>query len=299
VPARQRIGNLIGVLVPFIGVGVALALAWERLVGPTDVAILAAMYVATALGTSIGFHRLLTHRSFETYRPIKYAFAVLGTLSVEGSVTRWVATHRAHHAFADADGDPHSPHSPHAFGTGLGATLRGLWHAHVGWLLTRGHSADPARFARDLVEDRGMVIISRAFPAIVAAGLMLPFALGWFLEGSLRGGVTAAVCGGLVRIFLWHQVSFGVNSLCHSFGRRRFATGDRSTNLFWLALPSMGDAWHHNHHAFPRSARHGFEWWQLDVSALVIAAMRRMGLAWNVIEIPPDRVRQKEAVPLT
>jgi stearoyl-CoA desaturase (Delta-9 desaturase) len=288
---RQRIGNLIGVTIPFAGFLVALALSWRRLVGPADIAILTAMYTASALGATLGFHRLLTHRSFETYKPVKYVLAVLGSLSVQGSVIRWVASHRKHHAHADHEGDPHSPH---AHGAGLAAGLRGLWHAHVGWLLGRGHQADARRYARDLLDDRGMVAISRAFPAIVAAGLVLPFGLGYLLTGTLRGGFTGLVCGGLVRIFLFHHVSFSVNSLCHFFGARRFETGDRSTNFFWLALPSMGEAWHNNHHAFPRSARHGLRWWELDPCGLVIRAMRRLGLAWNVIEIPLERQRQKE-----
>jgi stearoyl-CoA desaturase (delta-9 desaturase) len=291
VPNGQRIGNLIGVTIPFAGFVAALALTWQRLVGVSDLAILTSMYAASALGATLGFHRLLTHRSFETYRWVKYVFAVLGSLSVQGSVIRWVASHRKHHAHADHDGDPHSPH---AWGAGLGASLRGLWHAHVGWLLTNGHQADARRYAKDLLEDRGMVAISRAFPLIVAAGLVVPFGLGYLFEGTLEGALTALVCGGFVRIFLFHHVSFSVNSACHFFGSRRFETDDHSTNLFWLALPSMGEAWHNNHHAFPRSARHGLRWWELDPSALVIRAMGRIGLAWNVVEIPPERLRQRE-----
>jgi stearoyl-CoA desaturase (Delta-9 desaturase) len=282
------------VTVPFAGLVIALALAWERLIGLPELAILAVMYMASALGNSVGFHRLLTHRSFETYRPVKYLFAVLGSLAVQGSVIKWVASHRKHHAHADDEGDPHSPH---AFGTGVGASLRGLWHAHVGWLLTKGHQADPRRYARDLIEDRGMVALSRAFPGIVLAGLLVPAALGYALTGTVRGAIAAFVVGGLVRVFLYHHVTFSVNSLCHFFGTRRFNTEDKSTNVFWLALPSMGEAWHNNHHAFPRSAVHGLRWWEVDPAALTIRAMRRLGLAWNVVEISPERQREREAQP--
>jgi stearoyl-CoA desaturase (delta-9 desaturase) len=163
----------------------------------------------------------------------------------------------------------------------------------MGWLLTRGHQADPARYAKDLIEDRGMRVIGRAFPLIVVAGFALPFGIGFVLGGTLRAAFAALVCGGLARVFLWHHVTFSINSLCHVFGSRQFGTPDRSTNLFWLALPSMGEAWHNNHHAFPRSARHGLRWWQLDPSAFVIRAMAAVGLAWNVIEITPERQRQK------
>ena len=290
-PKGQRIGNLIGVTVPFAGFVLALGLSWRRLIGVSDVTLLAVMYTVSALGATLGFHRLLTHRSFETYRWVKYVLAVLGSLSVQGPVIRWVASHRKHHAHADHDGDPHSPHMEDA---GLGASLRGLWHAHVGWLFAKGHQADARRYARDLLEDRGMVAISRAFPAIVAAGLVVPFGLGYLLTGTLRGGLTGLVCGGLVRIFLFHHVAFSVNSICHFFGARRFETEDCSTNVFWLALPSMGEAWHNNHHAFPRSARHGLRWWEVDPCGLIIAGMRRLGLAWNVVEIPLERQRQKE-----
>src|SRR5438552_7182756 len=178
---RQRIGNLVGLTVPFAAFIAAIVLTWNELVGPADLAILAFMYSASAFGATVGFHRLLTHRSFQTHKATEYVFAVLGTLSVQGSVISWVADHRQHHAHADADGDPHSPYG---YGTGFGAALRGLWHAHAGWLLTRGHQADAGRYAKDLVEDRGMVLINRAFLPIVGAGLAIPFALGYLVTGG-------------------------------------------------------------------------------------------------------------------
>jgi len=285
-PLRQRIGNLVGLGVPFAAVVVAIVLLWNRLVDGWDLAILAVMYLVSALGTTVGFHRLLTHRSFQTHKWMEYLMAVLGSLSVQGSVVKWVGDHRKHHAHSDAPGDPHSPHG---FGTGIRGALRGLWHAHAGWLLRSGHQADAARYAPDLVEDRGMVLIGRAFPVIVGGGLVLPFALGYALHGSLAGGLTGLLWGGPVRIFLFHHASFSVNSICHFMGTRRFETEDESRNVFWLALPSMGEAWHNNHHAFPRSAHHGLRWWELDVSALVIRALERARLAWNVVEISGER----------
>jgi stearoyl-CoA desaturase (Delta-9 desaturase) len=287
----QRIGNLVGVTLPLLGFAAAIALLWRQLVGPHDLVILFAMYMVSALGTTVGFHRLLTHRSFQTYKAVEYVMAVLGSTSVQGPVVRWVASHRKHHACADREGDPHTPHG---FGSGLLASLRGLWHAHVGWLLTRGHSDDARRYAKDIVEDRGMMAISRAFPLWVAVGLIVPAGLGYLVAGP-KGALTGLLWGGLVRIFLFHHLSFSVNSICHFFGRRRFQTDDHSRNVFWLALPSMGEAWHNNHHAFPRSARHGLRWWELDLSALVIRAMRRLGLAWDVVEITPERQHEVAA----
>ena len=292
-PLRRLVGNLVGVTVPFAGFTAALVFSWQRLVGPVDLAILFGMYTVSALGTTVGFHRLLTHRSFQTYKPLEYVFAVLGSLSAEAPAIRWVAIHRKHHACADDHGDPHSPNG---FGAGLRASLRGLWHAHVGWLFAGDERPDARRYAPELLEDRGMVLINRAFVPIVIAGLVVPSLLGYLLAGW-RGAVSGFLLGGLARIFLFHHVSFSVNSVCHFFGTRRFDTRDRSTNVFWLALPSMGEAWHNNHHAFPRSARHGLRRWELDISGLAIQAMRRLGLAWNVVEIPAERQRQKEIRP--
>jgi stearoyl-CoA desaturase (delta-9 desaturase) len=291
VPARQRIGNLLGVSIPVAGFFAAIALLWGDFVGPVDLTILVVGYLLAMLGVTVGWHRLLTHGAFRTSRPVRYAFAVLGTLAVQGSVIDWVADHRKHHAHADEDGDPHSPYG---YGDGFVASVKGLWHAHVGWLFEYGHRTDGERYAPDLTEDRGMVIIDRLFPAIVALGLLVPAGLGYLVTGTAEGALTGFVWGGLVRVFLGHHVTFSINSICHFFGRRRFETGDRSTNVFWLAIPSMGEAWHNNHHAFPRSARHGLRWWEVDPGGLLIRAMRRLGLVWDVVEISAERQLEKE-----
>ena len=285
----QRISNLVAVALPFLGFVAALVLLWNRAVGWTDLAMMAAMYVVTAAAVTVGFHRLLTHRSFATFKPIEYAFAALGSMAVEGRVIDWVADHRRHHAHPDAEGDPHSPHVGH------GSGLAGLWHAHIGWLLTDHGASDPRRFARDLVEDPWMRRIDSAFIALVALSLAIPFAAGWLLTGTLAGALTGLLWGGLVRIFFVHHVTWSINSVCHFHGRRRFETSDRSTNVWWLAPASLGESWHHNHHAFPRSAFHGLRWWELDPSGLIIRAMRRLGLAWNVVAIPSERQRERLA----
>jgi stearoyl-CoA desaturase (Delta-9 desaturase) len=281
--------NLVGVVVPFVAFLGALVLLWNRAVGPLDLAILALMYLLSGIGVTVGFHRLLTHRAFETHRPLKYVFAVLGSLSVQGPVITWVADHRKHHAHTDEEGDPHSPHVGH------GSGLRGLLHAHMGWLMESMGRAQRRRYAPELMEDAGMRRINRSFELIVLAGLAIPFALGYLLGGTLTAALTALLWGGLVRIFLLHHVTWSINSVCHFFGRRRFATDDHSTNVFWLALPSLGESWHHNHHAFPRSAQQGMRRWELDPSGALIALLERLGLAWNVVRITPERQRQREA----
>jgi stearoyl-CoA desaturase (delta-9 desaturase) len=284
----ERTANLIGVVVPFIGLLAAIVLLWNQAVDATDLAILAVTYLLFGFGVTVGFHRLLTHRGFRTHKPVEYGFAVLGSMALQGPVLDWVADHRKHHAHADVEGDPHSPHVGH------GSGLKGLWHAHTGWLFETQGQADWKKYAAELYEDSGMRRINRMFPWLALASLGIPTLLGWLAHGrTVEGALRGLVWGGLVRAFFLHHVTWSINSICHFFGRRRFEVEDHSTNVAWLALPSLGEAWHHNHHAFPRSAAHGLKRWELDPSAVVIRAMQRVGLAWNVVQISPDRQAAK------
>jgi len=284
----ERIANLTGVVLPFLGVIAAIVMLWDKWVDGTDLAILGVMYLLTAIGVTVGYHRLLTHRAFQTYPWLERVFAVLGSLSVQGSVMDWVADHRKHHAHTDVEGDPHSPHVGH------GSGLRGLWHAHVGWLLETQGQADWKRYAPELYEDPAMRRIGRRFPLLVVISLLVPTVAGFVLHGfTLSGALRGYVWGGLVRIFFVHHVTWSVNSICHFFGSRRFDIEDRSTNVGWLAVLSLGESWHHNHHAFPRSAYHGLRWWEVDLSGLIISGLERVGLAWNVVRIAPERQRAK------
>jgi len=284
----ERNANLAGVVLPFLGVLVAIVLLWDRAVDGIDLAILGAMYLLTGIGVTVGFHRLLTHRSFQTYPVLERTFAILGSLAVEGSVMDWVADHRKHHAHADKEGDPHSPHVGH------GSGLRGLWHAHTGWLLESQGQADWKRYASELYEDQRMRQIGRRFPLLAVASLAFPTLAGFMLHGfTLGGALRGYIWGGLVRIFIVHHVTWSVNSICHFFGRRRFDIEDRSTNVAWLCLVSFGESWHHNHHAFPRSAYHGLRRWEIDPSGWLVTALERVGLAWNVVRITPERQLQR------
>jgi len=284
----ERYANLVGVVVPFLGVLVAVVLFWNRAVDGADLGILAVMYLLTAIGVTVGFHRLLTHRAFQTYPWLERTFAVMGSLSVQGSVMDWVADHRKHHAHTDQEGDPHSPHVGH------GSGLSGLWHAHVGWLMETQGQADWKRYAPELYEDPAMRKIGRRFPLLVVLSLLIPTVAGYVLDGfTLRGALLGYIWGGLVRIFLVHHITWSVNSVCHFFGSRRFDIEDKSTNVGWLSVLSLGESWHHNHHAFPRSAYHGLRWWEVDPSGLIISTLHRLGLAWNVVRITPERQRAK------
>ncbi len=268
-------------VIPFLGVGVAAWQAWSGLLSWVDLVAFGGMYTLAIVGVTVGYHRLFTHRSFRTGAAVRAAFAVLGSMAVEGSVIAWVANHRKHHAFADREGDPHSPHIHE--GEGVWGAVRGLVHAHFGWLLRYGQRAQPRRFARDLLSDPLLRAIDRTFPVWVLAGLALPFAFGWVVGGTVDAALTALLWGGAVRIFVLHHMTYSINSLCHFFGRRPFATTDESRNLAWLAIPTFGEAWHNNHHAFPRSAMHGHGLWQLDPGGIVIRALERLGLAWDVV----------------
>jgi stearoyl-CoA desaturase (delta-9 desaturase) len=294
VSRTERTVNLLGVVVPFVGVLAAVVLLWSRAVDAIDLALLVICYLVTAVGITVGFHRLLTHRAFQTHPRVERVFAVLGSLSVQGSVMDWVADHRKHHAHTDREGDPHSPHVGH------GSGVTGLWHAHVGWLLETQGQADWKRYAPELYEDAAMRRIGRRFPLLVMVSLLVPALAGFLLHGfTLGGAARGLVWGGLVRIFLVHHVTWSVNSVCHFFGRRRFDVEDHSTNVGWLAVVSLGESWHHNHHAFPRSARHGLRWYEVDPSGWIISLMERLGLAWNVIRISPERQRARTLADLS
>ena len=266
-------------------------LLWNSFVSPADLAIAAAMYLLTAIGITVGFHRLLTHRSFQTSKPVEYIFAVLGSMAVQGPVISWVADHRKHHAHTDEEGDPHSPHVGH--GDGVRGVLAGLWHAHSGWLMSTQGRADWKRYAPDLYEDRGMRTIGRRFVAARprSAWRSRRWPATWSAARS-SGAATGLLWGGLVRVFFVHHITWSVNSVCHFLGTRRFETDDRSTNVFWLSLPSLGESWHHNHHAFPRSAvtaSNGGSWTPRHWSS---PRMEKLGLAWNVVRISPERQAQ-------
>ena len=288
----HKIGNLVGVAVPPLCVLVAIVLLWNRAIGPLELSVMAALYVLTALGITLGFHRMFTHRAFEASRPFRAIIAVLGSMAVEGSVITWVADHRKHHAFTDIEGDPHSPHLA---GPGFLGAIKGLWHAHVGWLFETVGTADRERFAPDLVKDRALQVVDKLFFLWVTLGLVIPFVLGWIIGGGLGTALTALLWGGVVRVFLLHHVTWSINSVCHFFGRKRFDIEDESRNVFWLAPFSMGEAWHHNHHAFPTSAFHGLRFWErlADPTGLVIAMLEKMGLVWNVVRVSPDRQAAK------
>ena len=266
------------VVIPLLAVGAAIRLLWMRAVHPVDLILLAVMYVLVAFGVTVGYHRMLTHRSFKPHPAVKFILLVLGSMAIEGPALQWAATHTKHHAQSDREGDPHSP-------------VEGFFHAHVGWVFNET-DADPNFYCRNLVDDRIVQFVSRTSLLWVVIALAIPFTVGG-LVGGWSGALTGLLWGGLVRQFLTHHVTWSVNSVCHTFGRRAFETSDRSRNEWVVGLLAFGEGWHNNHHAFPRSAFHGLRWWQFDLSGYLIWTLERLGLAKEVYRIPPSLLQRQ------
>jgi stearoyl-CoA desaturase (Delta-9 desaturase) len=278
VSAAERIATLTFVILPFLGLLAAVFFVWGWGFRWMEAGLLLGMYVLTAVGITVGFHRLFTHRSFETNWVVQLLLGILGSMAVQGSLLKWVALHRRHHQHSDQPADPHSPHH---HGPGILGVLHGFWRAHLGWLF----QPDPPSLSRYVKDLRRSVLLRRVsalFPVWVLMGLLLPTLVGALFLGSWQGGVVGFIWGGLVRLFLVHHVTWSVNSVCHLWGRQPFPGHDQSRNNFVLGILALGEGWHNNHHAYPNSARHGLLWWQLDVSYWIIRALAVLGLAWNV-----------------
>ena len=269
--ARERILISLVVLLPLAAAVVAAALTWSDTFHPRDLVFLIVLYLLTGVGTSVGFHRLFTHRSFKTSRPIKLGLGILGSMAVQGPVLDWAATHRRHHEVADLPDDPHTPHLGGA--RQAGSAIRGLFHA--------------------LLADDDVRWLHRTFPIWVAAGLAAPCLAGLALTGTWKGAMSGLLWGGLVRVFLLQHATFSVNSICHSLGARSFETQDASRNVWWLSILTLGEAWHNNHHAFPNSARFGLLRREADPGGWLIGSLERIGLVWDVVHVSPGRLSQR------
>lgn len=268
-------------LVPFLGFVIAIASMWLfGWMGWLYLLLMVVGWFLSGLGITVGFHRLLSHRAFDTYRLVRAFWTILGAVAAQGPPLTWCATHRKHHEHSDKAGDPHSPHR---YGAGCWNIFRGLAHAHIGWIFdNRTNDRLIRRYVPDLQKDDLLVSIERTYPLWVLVGLAIPAAIGLFATGSMQGAFLGFLWGGLARVFVVHHVTWSINSICHTFGRRDFDSDDCSRNNFIFGLLGHGEGWHNNHHAFPNSARHGFDWWQIDVSWLVIRALWNCHLAWNV-----------------
>lgn len=274
-------------IVPPLGVVAAIVLLWNQLVGWTELGLFVGLYAFTAVGISVGYHRLLTHRSFKAVRPVRLILALAGTLSAQGPAITWAAHHRKHHSVADQDGDPHSPHF------GADHPLKGLWHAHIGWLFDESLSSEPLRYVPDLGREKELRWMSRHFIGLVVAGIVLPGVIAFAITQRPLALLTGMLWGGIVRIFLLDHVTWAINSVGHIMGRRRFETNDHSHNLPLLSIVSLGENFHNNHHAFPSSAVIGLRRSELDLGYLLIRLLERLGLASDVRRPSDWRVRER------
>ncbi|MEJ2867150.1 acyl-CoA desaturase [Actinomycetospora sp. OC33-EN08] len=290
-PLAPHVMTYLVVIVPFAALLAAVPLAWGWGLTWLDVGLAVALYVISMLGVTVGFHRYFTHGAFRCGRGLRIALAVAGSLAVQGPVLHWVADHRRHHAFADKEGDPHSPWR---YGTSPAALAKGFWHAHMGWILERNLSSQE-RYCPDLLADPDVVRVSRAFGWITAASFVVPAVIGGLATWSVWGAFTAFFWAGLVRVCLSHHVAWSTNSICHMVGERPWKARDRSTNVWPLAILSMGESWHNLHHADPTSARHGVGRWEIDISAGTIAVFEKLGWAWNVRWPRPERLAKLRA----
>ncbi len=280
-------GNINWVTAGFIAafhVGAIAALfcfSWQRLL----VAVVL-WVMAINLGIGICYHRLLTHRGFQTPKWLEYVLTVFATLALEGGPIFWVAVHRVHHQNSDHPGDPHTP-------------KEGPWWAHIGWMVlgksmhAKAHTL--ARYAPDLARDRFHVWISKYhYLSLVACGAILMTA-GGLIDHSLMGGVKLVLWGVFLRVTLGLHATWLVNSATHMWGKRRFPTKDDSRNNLLVALVTGGEGWHNNHHAHPVSARHGLTWYEVDPNFWLIWLMSKVGLAKKIQVTRYDKANPRPA----
>lgn len=293
-PLRSRVANLFAILLPVVGLIVGIVYMWGTGVDWPQVVLMTLMYIATGMGITVGYHRYFTHKSFSTGPFMVAVLGILGSMAVEGSVLRWCATHRSHHAHSDTESDPHSPHG---HGEGIRGTLKGFWNAHMGWIFHP--PGEPlSRYVPDLMKDKLVMRISRLFPLWVLLSMIIPTILGGLMEIILGGGFwwgafLGFVWGGLVRVLVVHHITWSVNSICHLWGTRPFRSSDESRNNPIVGVLALGEGWHNNHHAFPTSARHGLEWWQFDSSWLMIKSLEKVGVVRDVRVPSMARIKAK------
>ncbi|GAB2764227.1 acyl-CoA desaturase [Salinifilum aidingensis] len=274
---------------PLLAIIAAVPVAWGWGLGWVDLGLALSLYCLSGLGVTVGFHRHFTHGAFKAAAPLRAILAVAGSFAVQGPVIQWVADHRRHHAYADKEGDPHSPW---LYGTGPVAVARGFWHAHMGWLFDRDQT-NTERFAPDLLKDRTLTRINNLFPVWTVMTLLLPAVLGGVLSWSWWGVLTGLFWAGLVRVGLLHHVTWAVNSICHMIGERPFKSRDKAANFWPLALVSFGESWHNSHHVDPTCARHGVGRGQLDISARTIWVFEKLGWVHKVRWPTPQRLAKR------
>jgi len=280
----QKTYALGSLIIPVLGILFSIPIALLSGISSINVGILILMTGLIQVGVEVGFHRLFAHRAFQTHNIVKVTLAILGCMAGQGPVTYWVAYHRAHHQYSDRSLDPHSPH---LHGNGIRNRIRGLWHAHIGWLFAL-KLPKTTKYAKDLLKDPVISKVNKHHIWWMFIGLVIPAVLGGVLTSTWTGALSGLYWGGIVRLFFSQHSGYIQASMCHTYGGRPFETGDQSTNVSWLVFLTFGGSLHNNHHAFSNSAKFGLQWWQVDPGYWVIRALEVVGLAWDV-KVPTAR----------
>ncbi|MEV8477202.1 acyl-CoA desaturase [Streptomyces sp. NPDC051173] len=294
-PASRRIKRfsaLTTMTLPLLGTAAAVWFLWTGNFTTTDLVLFGVMYFVHMGGITIGFHRYLSHKAFKTSPFFEGVMMITGSMGAQGPLMFWVTTHRRHHRFSDREGDPHSPN---LHGRGLRARLRGLWYAHMPWMLS-DETSKWTVFAPDVLRDRRLMWYHRTYPTWVLAGVLLPAVAGLAVERTPIAAVTGLVFGGLARIFVANQAAWCVGSVCHAIGSRPFGNADRSANNWPVAAFTFGEGLQNNHHAFPGSYRHGVTWWEPDLSGWLLFGLGKAGVVWDLREPDAATIARKRAV---
>lgn len=290
---------IVVVFVPPVVAAFALWLAytgWYRITW-FEIATMLVMHTLAITGVEVGFHRLFSHRAYAAHRAVRVTLAILGSFAFQGPVIWWAATHRRHHRTSDRPGDPHSMYLN---GDSTWALLKGFVHAHLGWLFVKTSMRAPGwnTNVRDLYRDRDLLTIHVRYLWWLGLGFALPAAAAFVHYGTWKGAFVGFLWGGFVRVFFSNHLTFWtINSVSHSIGKRPYVTADRSTNSIPLlfALPTLGQSWHNNHHAFPSYWRMGHEWWQVDLGSYLLATLHRVGLVTYGREPTPEMKARKRS----
>jgi stearoyl-CoA desaturase (delta-9 desaturase) len=286
---KMAVYATVTILLPAVVTAVAVSGAVRHGVPVSALVALGVMYMLTAIGITAGFHRHFAHKSFSAKPALRIFLGVAGCMAAQGPVLNWASTHRRHHQNTDKNGDPHSPYVKGDQRLGF---LRGLFHSHIGWMIT-DNMTNPVKYAPDLLRDKLATFINRWYLLWVSLGILLPGVVSGLMGGTIDDFVQGVLWGGFVRLFLVHHAFWLIGSVAHIIGVRVFATNDQSRNNFFSALLNLGEGWHNNHHAFSSSARFGLRWYQIDLGYVFIWTMRALGLAYDVRQPSSENIVAK------
>ncbi|MEK7184644.1 MAG: acyl-CoA desaturase [Patescibacteria group bacterium] len=272
-------------IAPVVGVVIAVYCMWENGVDWFYLSVFLFMYLITAFGTTGGYHRLFTHESYYAKPWVKFLIAIAGSSAVQGKIFTWCTLHKLHHEKSDKSGDPHSPLVP---GDSLLTLFKGLWHSQIGWMFIK-HKLPDNEFTRRLKNDPIVQFVDRYIVLWIFLGGLIPASLGYMHSGKISGAFYGFLWGGLVRIFFHQHFTSAVNSICHVWGKRKYKTGDRSTDNWFIAIFTLGEGYHNGHHVAQKSALHSLDFPLADMTFLILLLMEKLGMVYNVRQFVPRK----------